>query len=136
MTLDRHGRAARSDNDRRRRPPDGFRVHDARRFADLVEDVLATLPRILLDALSGARVVVEDVPPLGTRHLQESEEIPLARFEPAPDAVLTVYRRPLEMRAVSRTELDDVVRLAVGEEVARATGIDEDDLGDLWDDDD
>ncbi len=47
---------------------------------------------------------------------------------------LTVYRRPLESRADGRAELVAMVRLAVGEAVARALGID-DDLDDLFDDD-
>jgi predicted Zn-dependent protease with MMP-like domain len=134
MTLDRHGRAARSDNDRRRRPSDGFRMHDAQRFAELVDDVLTTLPQRLLDAVAGARVVVDDVPPLPADQLVGgADDVPLARFEPEAGGTLTVFRRPLELRAFSRDELDEVVRLAVGQEVARATGID-DDLDDLWDD--
>jgi predicted Zn-dependent protease with MMP-like domain len=135
MTPDRHGRAARSDNDRRRRPSDGYRVRDERRFLDLVEDVLATLPQRLLDAVASARVTVEDVPPPPDPHGGTPDDIPLSAFDPAGEGTLIVYRRPLELRAVSRGDLDDVVRLAVGREVARVMGID-DDLDDLWGDQD
>ncbi len=128
MVTDRHGRAPRADNDRRRRPADGFRLHDGRRFSRLVQEVLPTLPARLIEALADAQVVVDDVPPAG------AGDVPLARFDPGSSPPrLTVYRRPLESRALSREELGELVRAAVGREVARALGL-ADDLGDDWDD--
>ncbi|HWB71395.1 MAG TPA: metallopeptidase family protein [Egibacteraceae bacterium] len=122
MASDRHGRALHADGDRRRRPSDGFRVRDARRFARLVEDVVETLPRGLLEAVADAEIVVEDVP-----GADAARQVALARFDPAAvPPRLTVYRRPLESRAWSREELDEVVRTAVGREVARALGVADD----------
>ncbi len=128
MRRDRHGRATRGDNDRRRRPADGFRVRNTVRFAVLVEDAIATLPPRLADPLDDADVVIDDVPPPEATHPDGG--VVLAVFIPPR---LTVYRRPLEGRAESRGGLEDVVRLAVGEAVAEALGLD-DDLDDLYDD--
>ncbi len=128
MRSDRHGRATRADNDRRRRPHDGFRVRDAARFATVVEDAIATLPPRLADPLDDADVLVDDVPPPAATHPDGS--VVLAVFRPPR---LTVYRRPLEGRAESRGDLEEVVRLAVGEAVAFALGL-HDDLDDLYDD--
>lgn len=129
MVSDRHGRALHADGDPRRRPSDGFRMRDARRFTRLVQDVVDTLPRRLLEAVADAEIVVEDVPVPDAAGAQ----VALARFDPAAvPPRLTVYRRPLESRALSREELDEVVRAAVGRGVARALGIAED-LPDDWD---
>ena len=128
MRRDAHGRAARADNDPRRRPADGFRLRDATRFQRVVVDAIATLPGRLAGPLADARVVVEAVPPAGG----EQADVPLARFR-AP--LLTVYRRPLESRASDRADLEEAVRVAVGEAVAAALGLD-DDLDDLHGDED
>lgn len=128
---DRHGRAARADNDRRRRPSDGFRTVHGARFSDLVEDAIAALPGPLLEGMSGVEVVIEDVPPVDTEAFTTGE-VPLARLREAPEGRwLVVYRRPLELRSSSRSELIEVTRTAIGVEVARALGI-EDDLDDLF----
>ena len=125
---DRHGRAAHADTDGRRRPPAGFRPVTVRRFSQLVGDAVSSLPAQQSDPLRGADLVVGDVPPPG-------ETITLAEFRAGAGAgrppVLTVYRRPLEARADSRAELEDVLRIAVGEAVARALGIT--DIDDLFD---
>lgn len=126
MREDRHGRTTRADNDRRRRPFDGFRLRDSGRFARLVEDTLATLPDPLLEALEDAELVVDDVPPSPAGAL---DEIPLVDFRPARSgrpARVRVYRRPLEGRAYSRAELAELVRSAVGSEVAGQLGLDVD----------
>lgn len=125
---DRHGRAARSDSDRRRRPATGFRARDVRRFRQIVEDAVDTLPEQLASPLDSADLVIVDIPP------RSGDPVDLASFQPAATPpLLTVYRRPLEMRAESRLELEEVVRIAVGEAVARALGIT--DIDDLFDDD-
>lgn len=124
---------ARADNDRRRRPADGFRLRDEERFADVAEDALADLPDPLLDAVTDMRLIVADVPPppKGGEALQL--DVPLAVFRPAstdePPEV-TVYRRPLEARAASRVELQELIRLVVGREVADALGIE---IDEDWD---
>jgi predicted Zn-dependent protease with MMP-like domain len=132
---DRHGRATRADNDRRRRPSDGFRVRDAARFERLTREALATLPEQLLEHLDDALVQVEDLPPIPSSG-GLPDDIPLARFErdvAGTPARVVVYRRPLEARALDRADLAELVRSAVGHEVAGALGIDID-LDDDWDD--
>lgn len=134
MSDDRHGRATRGDNDRRRRPSDGFRLRDATRFARLTEDALGTLPGPLLDALEDAELEIVDVPPEPS---PDADDVALADFRPARGRVparVTVYRRPLEARALARVELVELVRMAVGREVAVALGLDVD-LDDGWDED-
>lgn len=133
MRDDRHGRALRADNERSRRPSDGYRVRDIRRFGQVVEDAVGSLPAPLLEAIDEAELVVEEIPPPDA----ESEEEPLlAAFRPAQGrerARVVVYRRPLELRALSRAELGELVRLAVGREVAVALGL-EADFDDWWED--
>jgi predicted Zn-dependent protease with MMP-like domain len=125
---DRHGRLARANNDRRRRPSDGFRAAHGARFSDLVEDALTELPSALAEAVAGIDMVIEDVPPVGERALVD-QAVPLARMvEQAGTRRLVVYRRPLELRGTTRLEVIEAVRIAVGEEVARHLGLDFDEL--------
>ena len=128
---DRHGRLARADSDRRRRPSDGFRVRDVARFQRIAEDAIATLPSPVLDALAEADLVLEEIPP---EPAAGENVVPLAEFRPAgvERARVTVYRRPIEARAITRGEVADLVRLAVGREVAFTLGLDVD-LDDDWD---
>lgn len=135
MREDRHGRVARADNDPRRRPADGFRLRDEERFAGLTEDALADLPDPLADVVAAARLIVTDVPPPAVADAL-ALDIPLAAFRAAAadqPAEVTVYRRPLEARAASRADLQELVRLAVGHEVADVLGIDVDLDDDDWD---
>jgi predicted Zn-dependent protease with MMP-like domain len=128
---DRHGRAARADHDPRRRPSDGFRVRDVARFERIAEEAVGTLPREVLAALDEAELVVEEVPP----EPAPGEDVALAGFAPAEDgapARVTLYRRPLELRATSRLELGELVRLAVGHEVIATLDLDVN-LDDDWD---
>ena len=142
MKDDRHGRHRRADPDRRRRPVDGFRVRDLRRFQRLVEDAIAGLPAGLLVHLDGVQLAVTDLPPPdgpGGR----ADEVALGVYEaapvrgggrtPRPDRV-TLYRRPLEARATSRPDLADLIRDTVVHELADHLGIDDDRLDELgWD---
>ncbi len=135
MRDDRHGRTARADNDRRRRPSDGFRVRDAARFERLAREALATLPEELLEHLDDAEVRVDDLPVLPSSGVGHSDEVPLAVFERAAAGRrprVVVYRRPLEARALDRADLTELLRSAIGHEVAEALGIDVD-LDDEWD---
>ena len=138
---ERHARRRRADVDRRRRPVDGFRATDRRRFERLVEDALAELPESLLEHLDNVQLTVEDVPPpdpVGTG----SDEILLGLYQGVPktergwgDAALpdriTLFRRPLEARATSKAELAELVRETVVHEVAHHFGIDDDRLDEL-----
>jgi predicted Zn-dependent protease with MMP-like domain len=135
---DRHGRTRRADADRRRRPVDGYRLRDRRRFERLVVDTMGTLPEELMVHLDGTQLVIEDLPP-ASEHGEG--EVPLGTYR-GPDAELgpdrrplpqrvTVYRRPIEARATSRAEVVELVRLTVLHEVAHHLGIDDDRLDEL-----
>lgn len=128
MRHDRHGRTQRADGDPRRRPADGFRVRDGRRFARLVEEAVTLLPAAVGAHAEQAELVIADVPAADAEH-----DVPLARYERAargrPDR-LTVFRRAVESRAASREELTEIARVAIAEEIADALGID---LGEEWD---
>lgn len=125
---DRHGRASRSNNDRRRRPSDGFRTRNASRFRQLVEEAVDSLPERLAAPLENADLVVAAVPPPGATAPDGS--VLLAAFA---GSRLTVYRRPLEAQAVSHGDLEETLRVAVGQAVARGLGVD-DDPDDLFED--
>lgn len=121
MHPDRHGRTRRTDGDRRRRPADGFRARDPRRFVDLAEEAIRTLPVRLLREIADARLMVEDVP----REEDDGvlpDEPPLGRLELGSPRVLVLYRRPIELRAGSRGELGDVLRDAVAQAIGRGLG--------------
>lgn len=136
---DRHGRAQRADGDRRRRPVDGFRARDEDRFRRLVEDAVADLPPRYLEQFRDARLViadvpaVEDVPTTSAREGADAApatgrdwEPTLAEFVVGTPSVLTAYRRPLELRAGSRADLNEVIQEAVARAVSAALGWDED----------
>jgi predicted Zn-dependent protease with MMP-like domain len=143
---DRHGRATRADNTRQRRPPDGFRATHGARFSDLVKNAIAELPPILLEGMSGINVVIETIPPVDDETIAKGE-VPLVRLtnpiggaggassvaKEAEDRRLVVYRRPLELRATSHGELIEIIRTAIGGEIARFLGIE--DIDDLFDED-
>jgi predicted Zn-dependent protease with MMP-like domain len=132
---DRHGRTARADNDRRHRPPDGFRAAHRDRFCDLVRDALTDLPRTLAKAAAEFEIAIEDVPEVNERVLA-GLEVPLVHVrEQAGVPCLVVYRRPLELRGTTKLEVIKTTRTAIGEEVARYLDIDPDNLDNLYDDD-
>lgn len=129
MPTDRHARARRADGDPRRRPVDGFRTRDRRRFRDLLHEAVSTLPQEAVAALGDASIVVHDVP------AADSGAVPLAEAEAAQGGLtvdrIVVYRRPTELRATDRDDLVELVRDAVLEAVADAVGADPDE----WDED-
>ncbi|MEX1162479.1 MAG: metallopeptidase family protein [Nitriliruptor sp.] len=138
MRDDRHARHRRADVDRRRRPVDGHRVHGRDRFERIVVDALGALPPPLLAHLDGVALAIEEVP---GPDVDGAGQVPLARYargaataadaaHPAP-ARLTVFRRPLEARALSRADLTELIQLAVVHEVADHLGLDDDDLDGL-----
>lgn len=136
---DRHARHRRSPADRRRRPTDGFRVGGVERFDRLVDDAVSGLPRALLDYLDEVELAVADVPPVS-----DDAEVPLSRLRRVrperalrrggtrrASARLTLYRRPIEARAHSRTDLLELVQLVIVQELADHFGIDDDRLDEL-----
>lgn len=136
MRDDRHGRRRRASADRRRRPVDGYRLPERRRFERLVVDTMGTLPDELMAHLDGTQLVIEDLPP----PVPDGEPIPLGTYRgpgsvgadrvPLPQRV-TIYRRPIEARALSRADLIDLVRSTVLHEVAHHLGIDDDRIEEL-----
>lgn len=117
MPSDRHGRTGRVDNDPRRRPSDGYRLRGPDRFRRVVGEVASTLPDRFVEALGGSRLVVADVPEAPMT--EPGGDVTLASFD---GTTLTVYRRPIELRADNRGTLEDTIAIAVGLAVARHLG--------------
>lgn len=92
--------------------------------------------------MQGLEFAVEEVPPIGETDAFEDEiesgGVPLARLLPAGNTHpprIVVYRRPLELRAIDRTDLADLVHDIVVEEVAHYLGLDPETLDPGWEDD-
>ncbi|WP_052666158.1 metallopeptidase family protein [Nitriliruptor alkaliphilus] len=141
MRDDRHARHRRADTDRRRRPVDGFRASDRRRFERLVEDAVAGLPEELLSHLDNVQLTVVDVPPADPVG-DGRDAVLLGLYQGVPRTErtwgaaalpdrITLFRRPLEARASSRAELAEIVRETVVHEIAHHFGIDDDRLDEL-----
>ena len=138
---DRHARHRRRPPDPRTRPVAGHRALSSRAFDRLVDDAVAGLPAGLLDYLDNVEVTVEDVPPEDA--LEDGTEVVLlGLYQGVPQTErtwgapvlpdrITIYRRPLELRATSRTDLAELVRETVVHEIAHHFGIDDDRLDDL-----
>ncbi len=91
--------------------------------------------------LQGLEFAVEEVPPVGEAGTFDDEiesgGVPLARLLPgggAHPSRIVVYRRPLELRAIDRTDLADLVHDVVVEEVAHYLGLDPETVDPGWDD--
>lgn len=118
------------------------------RFDDLVLDAVEHLEQRWAPELSGVEFAVEDVPPLLPGADPAADEgvvgdetaggvVPLGRLVPAPPNVaagsqqaprVVVYRRPLEARAADRSDLADLVREVVVEQLARLLGREPDEI--------
>ncbi len=102
------------------------------RFDTLVLDAVEHVEVRWRDELRDVDFAVEEVPPLepSPRFDDEIESggVPLARLLlPAGSgdpARIVLYRRPLELRAVDRDDLEDLVHDVVVEEVAQFLGLD------------
>ncbi len=129
MHLDRHGRGARGVPDRRRRPVDGYRLPSARRFADLVDDVLGSLPPPVRQALATADVHILEVPPRGTVPVDGMLPLVAVQGRTGRATRVSVYRRPVEARALSRLDLADLLGEALIIEASRTLGLDLGDWG-------
>ncbi len=138
---DRHARHRRRPVDGRRHPSAGHRALSSAAFDRLVDRAVATLPPGLLDYMSNVQIVVEDVPPPDVLP-DGSEGILLGLYEGVPhterafgDPLLpdriAIYRRPIEMRARTRSELAEIVMETVVHEIAHHFGIDDDRLDEL-----
>lgn len=117
----------------------------AQQFDDLVLDAVEHLEGRWSSKLESVEFAVEDVPAVpegppeamvyGTDVIEDGA-VPLARLLPAgSDASgratpprIVVYRRPLELRALDRTDLADLVHDVVVEQVANLLGIDPDEI--------
>ena len=106
-------------------------VSPARRFDDLVLDAVEHVEERWRDQLRGLDFAVEDVPPLDAvgpvDDEIESAGVPLARLLPGSRGTpprIVLYRRPLELRALDREDLEDLVHDIVVEEVAHFLGLD------------
>jgi predicted Zn-dependent protease with MMP-like domain len=106
-------------------------------FDDLVLDAVEALERRFASELAGVEFAVEEVPPdlnVYDSDVLEDGEVPLARLLPGrpgrhglpPRIVL--YRRPLELRAIDREDLADLVHDVIIEQVANLLGVSPDEL--------
>ena len=102
---------------------------------------MASLPGPLLDRLDNVEITVEDVPPADA--LEDGQEIVLLGLyqgvpqtergwgDPMLPDRITIYRRPLELRALGRIDLAELVRETVVHEIAHHFGIDDDRLDEM-----
>jgi predicted Zn-dependent protease with MMP-like domain len=100
------------------------------RFDGIVLDAVEHVEERWRDRMRALDFAVEEVPPTevdGWEDEISSAGVPLARlFPPGSDrrARIVIYRRPLELRAVDRHDLEDLVHDIVVEEVAHYLGLD------------
>ncbi|MDX1658064.1 MAG: metallopeptidase family protein [Nitriliruptorales bacterium] len=131
---DRHRRHRTTPVDRHRRPVDGYRARSRDRFDRIADDAMAAVPPGLLAQVDNLAIVVEDVPDAGEGVLLGLYEgVPRPeRFEAPllPDRI-TLFRRPLELRARTKDELVRVVADTIVHEIAHHFGIDDDRLDEL-----
>ncbi|GAA2234838.1 metallopeptidase family protein [Rarobacter faecitabidus] len=96
----------------------------AEQFDDLVVATVAQIERRWEKQLHGAEFAVEEVPASDPAPW-EARGVPLARLFPEQaghPARIVLYRRPIEMRAPGRNDLDRVVHAIVVEQVAQLLG--------------
>ena len=108
----------------------------AERFDDLVLDAVEDLERRWARQLDGAEFAVEDVPPSNPAPWEHGG-VPLGRYFPADAGLphrVVVYRRPVEARASDATDLADLVRDVVVEQVAHLLGRSPDEIDPGYDD--
>ena len=127
---DRRGRGARGPL----APPHvPLRQTPTERFDEIVLDAVEHVEERWRDRLASLDFAVEEVPPVDdTAGVVWEDEIasagvPLARLFPpgaGRRARVVIYRRPLELRAIDRDDLEDLVHDIVVEEVAHFLGMD------------
>ena len=134
--------AAHPTHRRRDRRGRGPRGPLAPRHVPLTESPSERFDNIVLDAVEHVEIrwrnemrtldfAVEEVPPLDVQWPVEDEiqsaGVPLARLLPpggGQPARVVLYRRPLELRALDRDDLEDMIHDIVVEEVAHFLGLD------------
>ena len=104
------------------------------RFDSIVLDVVEHVEERWHDRLAALDFAVEEVPPVdpdvsagGWEDEISSAGVPLARLlgpVAGRRARIVIYRRPLELRALDRDDLEDLVHDIVVEEVAHFLGMD------------
>lgn len=130
---DRHGRGPRTPL----MPPElpGFRTR-AELFDQLVMDAVAELEGRWPEQIASIEFAVDDVPALPSGAVVTSSDVvvddgvPLARFFPpgvdgrgrATKARVVVYRRPMELRAPSSSELVELVTDVLSEQLEAVLG--------------
>ena len=125
---DRHGRGPRGPLAPAHVP---IAESGSRRFDGIVLDAVEHVETRWRNELKSLDFAVEEVPPLDVPFPVEDEiesaGVPLARLLAPSDghpARVVIYRRPLELRALDRDDLEDLVHDIVVEEVARFLGLD------------
>jgi predicted Zn-dependent protease with MMP-like domain len=101
----------------------------AERFADYLRDAIARTAQSCPQALIGVEIGFEDVPSASPHW--RPDRVPLAAAIPAQagrPAQIVLFRRPLEHRADSSSELRQLVRRALVEQLSALTGISLDEL--------
>ena len=100
------------------------------RFDEIVLDAVEHVEERWRDRLASVDFAVEEVPPTddggGWDDEISSAGVPLARLLPpgaGRRARIVIYRRPLELRALDRDDLEDLVHDIVVEEVAHFLGL-------------
>lgn len=96
----------------------------AERFDDFVLEAVAHIEQRWSAELRGAEFAVEDVPPSEPAPW-EASGVPLSRSFPADSGQPTrivIYRRPVEGRALDTTDLRELTRDVVVEQVAHLLG--------------
>jgi predicted Zn-dependent protease with MMP-like domain len=109
---------------------------DRERFAELVEEAVASLPDWVLDTLDNVEILTEEEPPPGQHLFGLYEGIPLAArgnhyYGVLPDRI-TVFVQPM-LRAAGNDEsaLRALVRHTVAHEIAHHFGISDERLVEL-----
>ncbi|MCA1823616.1 MAG: metallopeptidase family protein [Mycobacteriales bacterium] len=102
-------------------------------FDELVLDAVEHFSERWAAELADLEVAVEDVPPEPSAGSAAEQGVPLARLDrlerrgaAARGARLTVYRRPVEARALDAIDLADLVHDVVLDQVADLLGLDPD----------
>jgi predicted Zn-dependent protease with MMP-like domain len=101
------------------------------RFDNIVLDAVEHVETRWRNEMRTLDFAVEEVPPLDVQWPVDDEiqsaGVPLARLLPAgggQPARVVLYRRPLELRALDREDLEDMIHDIVVEEVAHFLGLD------------
>ena len=135
---DRHGRGLRGPL----APPHVPLVESpSHRFDGMVLDAVEHVENRWRRELAGVEFAVEDVPSPPGREVSDeiqSAGVPLARLLPAGagrPARIVVFRRPLELRAHDRDDLEDLLHDIVVEQVASFLGLDPSVVDPGWDED-